>query len=208
MRILFVTEEWQKQEILAVSQAGHHLVFQPHFPVQDQVAQFEAFYLLSCAGERSNEFFFQNKPVVINEVIETSKALNLPANFIRVNGWRGFLQRPLWEVVAADIAVAEKVLEAAGRKMIAVADTPGLVAARVISSIVNEAYFALDENISTREEIDMAMKLGTNYPFGPFEWAEKIGINNICTLLQKLAATDKRYSLAPNLLPEFLNENK
>ncbi len=45
--------------------------------------------------------------------------------------------------------------------------------------IVNEAFFAFGEKISTIEEIDMAMKLGTNYPNGPFEWAEKIGIENI-----------------------------
>ena len=40
-------------------------------------------------------------------------------------------------------------------------------------------FLQLGENVSTRDEIDTAMKLGTNYPFGPFEWAEKIGLKNI-----------------------------
>jgi 3-hydroxybutyryl-CoA dehydrogenase len=43
------------------------------------------------------------------------------------------------------------------------------------------------------------MKLGTNYPFGPFEWAKEIGLNNIYFLLQKLSLTDKCYQPAPML---------
>jgi len=42
------------------------------------------------------------------------------------------------------------------------------------------------------------MKLGTNYPYGPLEWAAKIGLKNIYAVLQKLSLTDKRY--APSLL--------
>ena len=59
--------------------------------------------------------------------------------------------------------------------------------------IINEAYFAKDENVSTEKEIDTAMKLGTNYPFGPFEWAQIIGIRNIYALLKTLNETDPRY---------------
>jgi 3-hydroxybutyryl-CoA dehydrogenase len=65
--------------------------------------------------------------------------------------------------------------------------------------IVNEAYFAFGENISSETDIDTAMKLGTNYPFGPFEWAAKIGLQNIYDLLQTLAITDSRYECAPAL---------
>jgi 3-hydroxybutyryl-CoA dehydrogenase len=65
--------------------------------------------------------------------------------------------------------------------------------------IINEAYFALDDAVSSKAEIDIAMKLGTNYPWGPFEWAEKIGLNNIYLLLQKLSLTNKRYQPAPTL---------
>ncbi len=58
---------------------------------------------------------------------------------------------------------------------------------------INEAWFALEENVSSKEEIDVAMKLGTNYPYGPFEWASLIGIEKIFELLQKLSTYDKRY---------------
>jgi 3-hydroxybutyryl-CoA dehydrogenase len=66
--------------------------------------------------------------------------------------------------------------------------------------IINEAYFALDEKVSSKEEIDIAMKLGTNYPFGPFEWSNKIGIKKICDLLNVLKEINPRYQ--PNYLLE------
>ena len=83
-----------------------------------------------------------------------------------------------------------------------VKDEPGLISAKVISAIVNEAFFALKEKVSTKDEIDIAMKLATNYPFGPFEWAEKIGYQKIYDLLSKLSETDLKYK------PCFNPENK
>jgi 3-hydroxybutyryl-CoA dehydrogenase len=60
--------------------------------------------------------------------------------------------------------------------------------------IINEAYFALADDVSTKEEIDIAMKMGTAYPYGPFEWGNKIGLQNIVTLLQKLSVQQPRYA--------------
>jgi 3-hydroxybutyryl-CoA dehydrogenase len=77
-------------------------------------------------------------------------------------------------------------------------DEAGFVTPRVISMIINEAYISLEEGVSSKEEIDKAMKLGTNYPYGPFEWAEKIGQENVASLLQKLSGKDQRYQ--PSLL--------
>ena len=74
-----------------------------------------------------------------------------------------------------------------------------MITPRVIAMIINEAYFTLQAGVSTKEEIDTAMKLGTNYPYGPFEWADKIGLNRIKTLLQTLSKTDTRYLPAENL---------
>ena len=66
--------------------------------------------------------------------------------------------------------------------------------------ICNEACYALGEGISTREEIDVAMKLGTNYPYGPFEWMEKIGSGRIKELLTELQRSESRYTIASALL--------
>ena len=75
-------------------------------------------------------------------------------------------------------------------------DEPGFITARVVCMIINEAYMALEESVSTKEEINTAMKLGTNYPYGPFEWAEKIGVQNVARLLQKLSEKQARYKPA------------
>jgi 3-hydroxybutyryl-CoA dehydrogenase len=67
-----------------------------------------------------------------------------------------------------------------------VPDDPGFVTPRIISKIINEATLALQEGVSTKEEIDAAMKLGTSYPYGPFEWSDKIGNDKIQKLLLAL----------------------
>ena len=108
--------------------------------------------------------------------------------------------RTSWEIAGILNPAATIVLEKLNKNPIAVADEPGLVAAKIIAMIINEAWFALGDGVSDKPAIDIAMKLGTNYPYGPFEWAEKIGLNNIYTLLQKLSLTDTRYQPSPMLV--------
>ena len=56
------------------------------------------------------------------------------------------------------------------------------------------------------EDIDQGMKLGTNYPHGPFEWCEKIGIRNVYELLEALYEDTKeeRYKICPALKKAYL----
>jgi len=135
---------------------------------------------------------FENKPVFINAVTETLGELDFPSNVSRINGWPGFLERDIWEIVSNDADRIASIFKGFSRKIFLVKDEPGFVSARVISMIINEAFFALAENVSTKEEIDLAMKLGTNYPQGPFEWAQKIGIEKIYYLLKKLSEKEER----------------
>jgi 3-hydroxybutyryl-CoA dehydrogenase len=83
-----------------------------------------------------------------------------------------------------------------------VPDEKGLISARIVSMIINEAFFALEEKVSSKEEIDTAMKLGTNYPYGPFEWGEKIGFKKIVSLLTALSNEEERYQPAALLIKE------
>lgn len=143
--------------------------------------------------------------IIVNSVINTAD--KLPGNFIRVNGWPTFLKRSLIEVSCNDASVkptAEKIFSGFNKTTEWVPDVPGFISARVVSMIINEAYFTLDEKVSTKEEIDTAMKLGTNYPFGPFEWCEKIGLKNVHDLLTALAKTDSRYTASVLLSKEAL----
>lgn len=149
--------------------------------------------------------FITGRPVFVNGVTCTAAELK-HSNYIRLNAWAGFLERPVTELAAANNdakAAAEAVFASLGWQYTWVPDEPGMVAARVVSMIINEAFFALADGVSTREEIDTAMKLGTNYPYGPFEWGRKIGLANIFFLLKKLQKQyGNRYAPAPLLEQE------
>lgn len=76
----------------------------------------------------------------------------------------------------------------------------GFIFPRTIVQIINEAYFALDEGVATKEDIDRAMKFGVNYPKGPFEWAQGRELY-VRTLLDELLSQtgDARYRKSPSI---------
>ena len=75
------------------------------------------------------------------------------------------------------------------------------VQARVLATIVNEAASAVAEGVATPEAVDTAMRLGTNYPSGPLEWGERIGLAHVVGTLDALHALvpDGRYRVVPLL---------
>ena len=77
------------------------------------------------------------------------------------------------------------------------------MALRVISCIVNEAHLALSEGVATAEDIDRAMKLGANYPKGPFAWTNEIGPNHILQTLDSLRTTHGEAYLPAQTLREL-----
>lgn len=131
---------------------------------------------------------------LLNDVC--GSAIRLPGRFVRFNGWKTMLGRNLMELATTDtetMAATEKLLPFLNRKAEWVPDQPGFITARIISMIINEAYLALEEAVSTKEDIDMAMQSGTGYPYGPFAWSRLIGITEIEKLLLKLSAISHRY---------------
>ena len=139
-------------------------------------------------------------PVIVNAVCTTLPSL--PVRFARLNAWPGFLQRPLKEIVAkeTDKEFLTQIFALFNWKYRFVEDTPGMIAARIVAMIINEAWFAYADGVSTKEAIDLAMKLGTNYPYGPFEWGSKIGLKKIASLLSLLSETEPRFTPASLLL--------
>ena len=145
--------------------------------------------------------FLLPKPVFVNEVVFTVE------DFIRINAWPTMLKRNITEVSTSSENQKKfilAILDQLGWSYQIVPDIPGMITPRIISMIINEAWYSLGENVSTREEIDTAMKLGTNYPYGPFEWGDKIGLGRIKTLLGELQKTDARYTIAPGLNGDFI----
>lgn len=132
-------------------------------------------------------------PVLINSVSNTLKSAKHGAHVIRLNGWNGFLKRTTWELAGENNDIIKELSTQLGVRFSFLSDEPGFVSARVLAMIINEAYFAKAENVSTENEIDIALKLGTNYPKGPFEWANEIGLSNVLNLLKTLSLVDARY---------------
>lgn len=143
------------------------------------------------------------KPVMVNAVSWSTKKIG--ADFIRINAWPGLLQRPVTEVAlpaTGDEASVKDIFDQLQWKYVLAPDIPGMITSRVLATIINEAYYTLGAQVSSREEIDIAMKLGTSYPYGPFEWSSKIGLQRIYELLLELSNVDKRYEPAPMLVEE------
>jgi 3-hydroxybutyryl-CoA dehydrogenase len=132
--------------------------------------------------------------IMVNAVVPTLQEIGRP--FVRINGWPGFRRRKMHELVTPDEATTQRIQELYGKLGYAcrlVPDMPGMIAPRIVAGVINEAWYAWEEQVSTKDEIDTAMKLGTNYPFGPFEWGERIGLDQIAGLLWSLSRTDPRY---------------
>jgi 3-hydroxybutyryl-CoA dehydrogenase len=124
------------------------------------------------------------------------------ANIINFNGLPGFFPHtkvvelaPALGVSPDAMAFAQRYLHGLGFATEVVEDRVGLVTPRVLSMLVNEAAFCVMENVASPADIDTAMKLGTNYPKGPLEWADEIGIDVITDLMEglKLEYAQERY---------------
>lgn len=145
------------------------------------------------------------RTILVNSVLHTLGELNAP--FIRFNGWPGFMNTQAMEIAVDDNnrKHAQQLFDKLKWNDVVCPDIPGFIVPRVVSMIINEAYFAFGEGVSSKNEIDVAMKLGTNYPYGPFEWSGLIGTGHVYALLKKLSATDARYTPAPELEKEINN---
>ena len=206
MKIAVITNEVLKEEWLAQGiQDAAEIEWLPE-PMAVENADGYIDLLFHPAAERINKLKkLQPAIIIVNSVITTLN--NLPEKCIRINGWPTFLKRTVVEASCSHEGLkkqAEKIFSFFNKKAEWVPDVPGFITPRVISMIINEAYFTLDEKVSSKKEIDIAMKLGTNYPYGPFEWSEKTGLKNIYELLSMLSITQARYKPAALLKKEAL----
>ncbi|HZT08266.1 MAG TPA: 3-hydroxyacyl-CoA dehydrogenase NAD-binding domain-containing protein [Chloroflexota bacterium] len=108
---------------------------------------------------------------------------------------------PALQTDPAAVKAAESLAVAVGKEPVLVGDGSGGVAARIVALIVNEACAALMEGIATREDIDAAVRLGANYPHGPLEWADLIGVDLVYAIIRGMheELREDRYRPAPLL---------
>ncbi len=125
-------------------------------------------------------------------VSEQSSWSKYPSRLIGIGLYKTFSKAKLIEIAPSKITDgkllknAESFLTSAGINFIKVPDRTGLVFPRILAMIINEAAQVYSEKIATKEDIDTAMKLGTNYPYGPLEWADKIGVDLVYNILASL----------------------
>lgn len=155
-------------------------------------------YIDACTTENLQPFIAETHiPILKNAVVTTQVA----ANTIRCNFWPGFFNgNNKLEVAHANEHFINTVFAAIPWQYSITPNIMGFISARVVSNIINEAFFALEQGVSTKEDIDIAMRLGTNYPFGPFEWAAAIGHSTVVSLLQQLSVQHSKYTPANNLV--------
>ncbi|MEV5079371.1 3-hydroxyacyl-CoA dehydrogenase [Streptomyces sp. NPDC093064] len=97
------------------------------------------------------------------------------------------------------VAEATGLFQALGKKVSVIGDVPGMIVARTVARIVDLAHDAVAKGAATEEDIDTAMRLGVNYPLGPFEWSRRLGGSWACSVLDNLHECDPSGRYAPSL---------
>jgi len=138
---------------------------------------------------------------------EQASWITRPDRLVGISALPSLLSRQLIEFAAtprttkAALMRAQEFFIQLGKEVSVVQDRAGMVMPRILCMIINEAYFALQEDIASPKDVDVAMKLGTNYPQGPIEWGEKIGLRYVEATLRALTRdlAEDRYRVAPLL---------
>jgi 3-hydroxybutyryl-CoA dehydrogenase len=179
---------------------NNELVFD--FIIDEEPEEFDIYV------ERETTVFLNTCKISLAELIHMA-GHEISCTIFGFNGLPTLLNRNILEASVSkksDEQTLQKICETLQTELLIVDDRIGLVTPRVISMIINEAFFAVQEGTASREDIDLAMKLGTNYPYGPFEWCRRIGIRHVYELLDALYddTKDERYKICPLLKKEYL----
>lgn len=164
------------------------------------------------ATENLNHYLQLEIPVLLSAVktqlVKELAGKTTSAPILGINALPTFINRSLLEASfynEADKSKLETLANALGWECKWVEDRVGMVTPRIIFMIVNEAYFTVQEGTANKADIDTGMKLGTNYPHGPFEWSEKVGLKDVYEVLEALYQDthDERYKICPLLKTEY-----
>ena len=148
-------------------------------------------------------------------VLEQSSWLSMKHRLVGIAALPTFIAREVAEVapsiytLPSTVDVARNFFSSIKKEIAIVQDRVGMVLPRILCQIINEALFAVQQGVASPQEIDLAMKLGMNFPMGPLEWGEKIGFDQVYALLDALQKDlrEERYRICP-LLKEIATTGK
>ena len=180
-----------------------------NFPIEKKVEN------LRAIEEKSSSAIPVFTSSLCVSVSEQAAKSRYPSRLIGIGLYNTFSKAKRIEIAPSKITDsdilknAENFLSAAGISYSIVPDKVGLIFPRVVSLIINEAAQVYSEQIASKEDIDTAMKLGTNYPIGPLDWADRIGIETVYEILSALQRDfgEDRYRPHP-VFKEMINLKK
>ncbi len=188
--------------------------YQSHssFPAFDVIFDFfvgDEPELFSNYQEHVGLTIFINSPKISLAELSYFQEQKSPNRIFGFNGLPTFVNREIFEVSTlneSDHKELTAMCQSLGTDYEIVGDRVGMVTPRIVSMIINEAFYTVQEGTATKEDIDQGMKLGTNYPYGPFEWCEMIGVQNVYELLEALYddTKEERYKICPLLKRDYL----
>lgn len=145
---------------------------------------------------------------------EVASYAKRPEKTIAMHFFNPVHKMPLVEIVRGletsdeTAQVIKEVAEQMGKETVVINEFPGFVTSRISALVGNEAFYMLQEGLGTPEDIDKAIKLGLNYPMGPFELVDLVGLdarlNNLKYLHEKLG---EKYRPAP-LLEQYVKAGR
>jgi len=144
-------------------------------------------------------------------VTELAASVSHPGRFI---GTHFFNPVPMMALVELIVGIqtdtgtrdiAKSLVDALGKTAITARNSPGFAVDRILCPMINEAIFALQEGLSSAEDIDTGMKLGCNHPIGPLALADMIGLDTMLAVMETFynGFNDPKYRPAP-LLKEMV----
>lgn len=145
-------------------------------------------------------------------ITELAAATNRPDKVIGMHFMNPVPLMTLVEVIRGlatsdeTFSTVEKVIVALGKTMVVSKDYPGFIVNRILMPMINEAIYAVYEGVATIDDIDAAMKLGTNQPMGPLTLADYIGLDTCLAIMRVLheGLGDAKYRPCP-LLVNYVN---
>jgi len=140
-------------------------------------------------------------------ITEMANVTQRPDQFIGMHFFNPVHKMKLVEIIRGletddcTFGIAETVARTMGKETVEVKESPGFVTSRINALIGNEAFYMLQEGIASARDIDKALKLGLNYPMGPFEMIDLVGLDTRLSILNFLhQSLGEKYRPCPLLV--------